>query len=671
MTHLHWKYHPALKLAIPFAAGIAVARLARPSEGEAALLLAASLWLLALAVAGRSRLLPLILGCTLLASGALRSSMETPRWPQMFNGEEIAGAEACGRVLDAPVLRGAEAEFTIACDSLLFMNSVLHPRSRVLVRLRDTTPFDPRLLPQPGDHVSIGGTLRVPDGPTLPGGFDQASYLAGRGTGFVMTSSRAASVQILAREDLSILERLALAVKREVRAFAETHVGGEEGAIVRALLVGDRSGIDPETSALYSRTGTVHVLSVSGLHVGVIALLLFVLVSWIPHRAVQFLLFTALIAPYVLLTGAEAPILRSAIMAVTLMGARVAGRIGRPLNALGLAALLILMLDPDSLFDVGFQLSFASIAGIMLIAIPANRMVRVHLRLVHRWPALQWLVQAVVLSASAQIATLPIALYHFGAVSLIALVINIVVVPLYTVALGAALAGALAMPVLPALADCLGGSAALALRLAGEVVALGAALPLASVTTGTIGPVSALILGAAAVRLALSRHPWQGLLRIVAVGLALACVLILERAIDPIGGGDAAVLYILPWNGRTAAVLVRDASARLYVCRGTADSASQGWLLRALRRRHPVERLDAVNVEALDPLNEGSGVMIVNAWPREVAVHGVPLMLSATRSRPIACVRAGGDPLLQVPLLAPVERTIVLIYRGRWEVLGW
>ncbi|MBS1911601.1 MAG: ComEC/Rec2 family competence protein [Bacteroidetes bacterium] len=670
MADLHWKYHPALKFAVPFAAGIAAARLAQPSEAQAALLLAVSISLLALAVAGRSPLLPLILGCTVLATGALRGSMEMPPWPQMFSGEEVAGAEACGRVLDAPVLRGEEAEFTVACDSLLFMNCVVHPGSHLLVRLRDTTPFDPRLLPQPGDRVSIGGTLRVPDGPSLPGGFDQASYLAGRGTGFVMTSSRAASVQITAREELSIPERLALTAKREVRAFADTHVGGEEGAIVRALLVGDRSGIDPETAALYSRTGTVHVLSVSGLHVGVIALLLFVLVSWIPNRPVQLLLFAALIAPYVLLTGAQAPILRSAIMAVTLMGARVAGRIGRPLNALGLAALIILMLDPNALFDVGFQLSFASIAGIMLIAVPANRAVRTHLRIVGRWPVLQWLAQAVVLSASAQIATLPIVLYHFGAVSIIALVINIVVVPLYSIALGASLGGALAMPLLPALADYLGGAAALTLRLAGEVVALGAALPLASVATGAIGPVSALVLGAAVGRLAASRHLLQWLLRLTTVGLALACVLVLERVTDPIAGNDV-VLYIMPWNGRTAAVLVRDTCASLYICRSPADSASQCRLLRALRRRHPVERLESIDVDTLDILNEGSNVMIVNARPREVAVPGVPLMLSATRTRPIACVGAGGDPLLQVPLLTPVERTIVLAYCGGWEVVEW
>ncbi len=671
MVERGWKYYPALKLLIPYAAGILLARLAAPSlPGLLLLLLLSCGWLVVAMRRGRILLAPPLI-LAVAAAGALWYELRSAAPSDGGEGGRIAGAEIVGRVAGEPVFRADRVEFTAECDSILYRNSAAHPAGRVLVRLYDRSPFDPALLPRPGDRITAAGTAILPAGPANPGEFDYGAYLRSRGIVLVMSVNRASMIHRFGRDDLGMVERVAEPIRREARAFCDRHVGGEEGDILRALLLGEREYIDPETRQAFTRTGTVHVLAVSGFNVGIIALAVFVAVSWIRSRRWQLLLFIPPLVLYAVVAGAEASILRATIMACAFMVARTAGRITRPLNTLGLAALLILLLDPEQLFDIGFQLSFASVAGIIMGYVPAWEWILSHAGMLRKIAPLRWIAEMFLLTLSAQLFTLPFVLYHFGFISFISLLINIPVVPLTSLALGAGAAGTLAGLVWDRPAGWFGGSAHLALGATEWLVERGAELPGTGAEIVTVGAAGALLLAAVLLWLGLSDRPARVLLRSVAFGAALAAVVLSDRALDPLRRADGVYLCLLKAKEGTLAAVVRGDSVTLYAAGAAADSTALRYSGDALRRRFGAATVDPIPLDSAGPRIARHDLLLIGDRPREVAITYPPVILSNTALRPLGMVSAAGDPFLQVPLRAELEEAIVLRYDGRWHEVRW
>jgi competence protein ComEC len=180
----------------------------------------------------------------------------------------------------------------------------------------------------------------------------------------------------------------------------------------------------------FVRSGTAHVLAVSGSNVAVIAAIVLLLLQFArANRWVRAVLTCVAVVFYMLLTGGQPPVVRAGIMAIVLLGAGLVQERPNTMNSLGLAAVLILLVDPRQLFDVGFQLSFAAVFSIVLLYPP----MRTH---IDGWTAGPWMrrlarppLRLVALSLAATIGTLPLSAMWFGSVSIIGLLANIVVVP--------------------------------------------------------------------------------------------------------------------------------------------------------------------------------------------------------------------------------------------------
>lgn len=662
-----WKFYPAVRMAAAFAAGIIVARYLAPSQAQLLLLIYCSLgWFL---VGLRTRLGTAVpLHAALLLAGALIAMQRTGSSTEGVDGAAVRDAEVIGRVVGDPVFRSNRIELLIEPDSLLFRNSVAHPGGHLLLRLYDSTPFDPGLLPAYGDHVSIMGVASVPPEPLNPGEFAYGEYLRSRHIDLLFTAWRASSIHIFERDDLSAIERLVLAVRRAARDFGARYVGAAEGGIMRALLLGEREDIDPETREAFTRTGTVHVLAVSGFNVGLIALALFVVVSWMPNRWAQLLAFAPLLGLYVLVAGAEASLLRAAVMAIAFMLARVTSRISRPLNTLGVAALVILCFSPAQLFDIGFQLSFASVAGILMLYTPMERLLRERFGWVRRHAALRWTAQMLLLSFSAQLFTLPFVLFHFGYVSLISLAINLPVVPLTSMALGAGVAGSIAQTFSPLAASWFGGAAYAALAVAEWLVASGAALSLAGVEPGTLGIGGALLIAAGVLYLALARRPAQAAARAISFGILLAVVLLAERLTDPLRR-NSPELYLLGSRDGVVAATAIDDTVTVFWRGGSRDSSFACAAGEALRRRLSAGWLRALRLDSADAAR--GEILLINDAPREYLLASLPVILSATAQRKLSVVRAFGERYLLVPLKGEPERALALAYDGEWREVAW
>lgn len=664
-----WKYYPALKVAIALAIGIATAQLLHLPLAfvfgllaMAALLLALFLWRNP-SVAGLAALgLTTVSGMLLMA---LQHQSQTP-FPE---GMRIARSELIGRVKQQPIIRQNRVEFVVECDSLLFHNASVAPDCDVLVRLYDTTIGGLALLPSVGDHISATGTAAAPSAPVIPGGFDYASYLRSRGIQLTFTPTTANALWIFREDDIGWFERYAvIPVQQAARDFADLHVGGEEGDIIRALLIGEREFIDAPTRDAFMRTGTTHVLAVSGLHVAVIALGLFVLVSWIPHRGWQVVAYALFIGYYTLLTGGAPSILRSALMAVAFMAARSLGRISRPLNTLGLAALMILLVWPHYLFDIGFQLSVASVAGILMLYGPLHQRLMLRYNYLANNRFIRAIATTFIVSFAAQVFTLPIVLYHFGYVSLVGLLANLLVVPLTSIGMAVGLIGTIFQLLgLGLIASWYGAAAFLVIAAAEWVVMFFASARFAGLEFPPIALVGMIVLSALVLFLALAQTLRQYLLRTLVLAIAVWCVMLAERIADPLRN-DRLAFLIPAREGIAVATAVAD-TVRVYgFGRDAADSSLFRYAGESLRRRVGASAVVGVVLDSA-LASTSHPVLCINQQGPEFGLMELPIIISQTSRRTPGMVRAFNAHFLQIPAGMILDSTLVLRHDGeRWGV---
>jgi ComEC/Rec2-related protein len=205
-----------------------------------------------------------------------------------------------------------------------------------------------------------------------------------------------------------------------------------------ALLTGDRSRLDPETRREYALAGTAHILAISGLHIGLLALVLLVPLGWLSRRRWQrwlgFTLFAVALSGVVILTGNAPSAQRAALMAGVWMLVGLLNREAHPANVVAFAALVMIVIEPTTLFSIGFQLSVAAVMGIALLYPLLHERIALALRVSESGWALL-IVQSCALTASASSVASVLVAWYFQTYSLVAPVANLLVVPLSSAAL--------------------------------------------------------------------------------------------------------------------------------------------------------------------------------------------------------------------------------------------
>ena len=362
-----------------------------------------------------------------------------------------------GRVVGSPERRGHRVVLDVEAEAV--GRGAGRRTTSGLVRV---TVRRPRRRWMHGDRLEIPATLRRPRNFANPGAFDWVGHLARRGVYVTAFAWDARGVSRLPGRPRGV--RIALERWRVRVALAITRaVPTAEGAVLRALVVGDEAAIGPGLRDAFTRAGVVHVLSVSGLHIGLVAAAGFAVARWLLARSERLLLdadvgrlAAALSLPpvvlYAGLAGFGVATLRSALMAAAVVIAVFLGRRADVLRTLALAALVLAVASPSAPFEIGFQLSFLSVLAIVVG-------VRCWGGDRSRWR------QALLVSPCALLGTAPLTAFHFHQVSLVGVVANPVTVPIFGSAVVVpGLAGALLEPFVPAVADVLFRVAGFVLR---------------------------------------------------------------------------------------------------------------------------------------------------------------------------------------------------------------
>ncbi len=296
-----------------------------------------------------------------------------------------------------------------------------------------------------GDVVRLPVTLRIPRNFQTPGSFDYAGYLARWDihlTAFVWDDKNIKAVGRAGTRPRHWIED----TRRTVGAFFDEHLSAIPAAILRALIIGDKSRLDPELRASFTRVGVAHVLAISGLHIGLVALVAYGAWWWLLARSQYLLLMWSVpklaafltllvVLLYAGLAGGSVSTWRAVIMVAVFLSALLLDQEGEVFRSLALAALIVSLLWPGAVLDISFQLSFGAVLSIFL-CLHRFRTWRDNRNKARDIDPSQWGQRLrhrtglyCLVTFSATVGTLPLVATYFHIVPLLGLAANLLVVP--------------------------------------------------------------------------------------------------------------------------------------------------------------------------------------------------------------------------------------------------
>lgn len=409
--------------------------------------------LLLVAVFRQHSALPALVALLAFTSGHLAAKIETLMITQPMLSAPVERAEVIGRVM---VINHLPDGFRLWLEDVQ-IEGVLQKDTPRKIRVKVKTQKE---IPQPGDFVVLRASLYPLSRPAEPGAFDfrRFAFFQGFGaTGYTLSPWRIAEGKPpnMMQEIALFFERVRVSINDKLVAQGKDR----NMAVASALISGDQSTIDKGTMQAMRVSGISHILSVSGLHITLVAGIVFftlrALMACIPWLALQFPIkkiaaFFALLAAmfYTFMCAAPIPAVRSLLMSSLILIAVMVDRRALSMRLVAFAALVSLLLSPTSLFDPSFQLSFGAVMA--LIAAFEKNEIEWLRRFQHEgWlgKLRLWLIASILTSVIATIATMPFILYYFQQVNWYGVITNLIAVPLSTfIIMPMAVITVLAMP---------------------------------------------------------------------------------------------------------------------------------------------------------------------------------------------------------------------------------
>ncbi|MFH1011418.1 MAG: ComEC/Rec2 family competence protein, partial [bacterium] len=383
---------------------------------------------------------------------------------------------------------------SLARSSLLLSDVVLVagndtlPLRSLRIEMRTSLPLSPV---QPGDRLLAKGALRLPEDPRVPGQIGHirdavmervAAYL------YIGDSTRFSVIPSKQRT----LSRILHASRREIAGTLRRNLSPRAFALCNALLLGDRSGFSREFHQQIRATGLSHIFALSGLNVGLVASIVWLIAVGLALPFSPRIWLAILATLFYVALGCGMPsLVRAGIMAILFLASLLIHRRAHVLNIVGAAAFLELLWRPMDLVDVGFQLSYLAVLGMVLTYVWLRSAFTKILgfQVVSR-RALRPILEVGFATMGAQIGTLPLLAALFGTVPFVGLLANLVAVPAFSILLWWEIFLLIFAPISHALSAAMGATISLFSDFLYTFVEWFSSLPAASLATGYFSPVA-------------------------------------------------------------------------------------------------------------------------------------------------------------------------------------
>lgn len=299
-----------------------------------------------------------------------------------------------------------------------------------------------------GDYICMSGTVSVPDSATNPGTFDQYIYLKNKGYYLCISNG---TIESGNHRPYSI-EGFLYGIKNRCTKIIDNSFDSESAGIVKAMLVADKSTLDKNIKKLYSENGIAHIMAISGVHVAIIGMTLYGFLRKLRiGRLISGTFSIAIIILYGIMTGMSSSTERAVIMLILSIAAEYFGRKTDAPTSMGFAMIIMVLGNPYVILDAGFQLSFAAITGVTVVAPQLRKLLRMfkrfikaadekkkqkHKKIMSLRKVIIKLIDALVVGIASFITTTPVIIYYYYQFPPYSILINLIVIPLVSLIVG-------------------------------------------------------------------------------------------------------------------------------------------------------------------------------------------------------------------------------------------
>lgn len=491
---------PAVTAALLFIAGIIVASLFSPQQYILPVLLVAAILLLFISFFFYTKsFFGIFVVSIFVLLGIIKHTVDSDlsrnAAVESF-AEPTRNVLAWGTIADRPRISEDRARFILRIDSLYDGTKKFYTTSDLLVIVSPDARYDRGLLQvEYGGYALVHGSINRPAGRRNPYEPDFNRYLALNNIDAMLFVRGYYNVETGGYGGANrFMTKVIVPVRNYISGVIDRNLSGESAHFLRGLLLGDRSRIDDDVRETFITAGVIHVLAVSGLHVGIMTVIFFALFGFLRvPRIPKILLTIAGLIIFMFVTGAAPSVVRATIMASIILFGFILQRKSDIYNSLAVAALILLFYDTRELFKPSFQLSFAAVLSIVyLYPLFWNGVKQKFPALEDRWFA-RYFVQLFLVSLAAQIGTLPFTAYYFERVSLAAFGANLLVIPAVFFVLSLGFASVLSGFVSPFLESIYGYTTEFLLSGILRFVDLVSQFPYASIEVFQFGMINGLI----------------------------------------------------------------------------------------------------------------------------------------------------------------------------------
>ncbi|HWR74794.1 MAG TPA: ComEC/Rec2 family competence protein, partial [Bacteroidales bacterium] len=366
---MHFREIPFLRIFAPFCAGVILAEAAPSAAAGAWAMAGAAALVISLRLIRKNYHPDTVFGTAVivffLAAGYLMHVTGKERLSTLGESRQLFTV----RISGYPEKKSASCSFRAKIVNITVDGQQYSPRGSLLLYfISDTLPSHW----QPGDRLTVRITPRPVENNGNPCEFNYRRYLEGQGVKYMSFFRAGDIIDYQPAGRLTLRERSLVAAQGMIRAFEKAGLQGEELGLVTALTIGDKDLIDKEQLTTFSRSGAMHIMAVSGLHVGMISLGLSFMLFFLRGKfniMKSVIIITALWG-FAFITGMSPSVLRATIMFTFLQAGTLLHRPAPGMNSLLASAFILTAARPAVIFEAGFQLSYLAVAFIILFYYP-------------------------------------------------------------------------------------------------------------------------------------------------------------------------------------------------------------------------------------------------------------------------------------------------------------
>ncbi len=336
-----------------------------------------------------------------------------------------------GAIDSEPAQQERRMSCVVCADSIIRHGKIERDSRRVMMTLRFEKKDHYKKEIEFGKKIEMHGTLEPFPFQRNPGEFDYGKYLALNDIQGIVTVKGLDNVRVAGKVDKNSFQVWTYSVQKALYRIIDRLHSPRHASFLKGIIFGYRADIPADVKQSFMDTGTIHILAVSGSNVAFVAFIFFSILGFfrLPRKAVGGVAILGLIV-YMLITGSSASVVRATIMAIVLLCGTLFERKADIYNSISVAALILLFWNTNTLFDIGFQLSFAAVISIVYFYPRLELLIKKIPERFEEIKTVDAVLKLFAVSLAAQLGTVPFTAYYFGRVSIISLVANIPVVPI-------------------------------------------------------------------------------------------------------------------------------------------------------------------------------------------------------------------------------------------------